>query len=323
MGLVGYVVFGAFLVVLLLIGVIASKSSKSTSDFWVGGRSFGPIVLAFGIVASIMHGGTMLSGVGLMSVKGPTALNNISFAAGFFVVLVFLAKKMRRFGGYTIPDYLAARFESNSVRLVSSAIIFLTSIVTLIAQSKTMGIIVGQILGIPTIAATVLGVAIFTIYTLMGGMKGVIWTNIVQFAFMMFGAVVLAVAIFRNIGGMSAVMTASEEVAPGFTSLTGFYQPMAFFSWHLVWFIAYFTRVEMVSKIYVAKDEKTAKWALPLSCIMLLVFISFTVYFSGAARVLVVDKVALTSSDQALTSLYTMLLSPAWASLALAGLAAA
>lgn len=321
MGLIGYLVFGGFLIALLLIGFFHSKNQDDSSDFWVGGRSFGPLVLGIGITASIMHGGTLLSGVGLMAVMGPTVLNNLSFALGFAVVLVFLSKKMRRFGGYTIPDYLSERFESNAVRIVSSVIVLIASIVTLIAQTKTMGIIVGQILGVPFSIAVILGAFIFTSYTMMGGMKGVVWTNILQFAFMMAGVIILAVAIFKNIGGMTSVMTEAEAINPGFTSLTGFYEPMAFFSWHLVWFVAYFTRVEMVSKMYAAKDEKTAKWSLVIGLAFLLLFINFGVYFSGAARVLVMDK--LQSSDQALTVLFTELLSPTLASLSLAGLAAA
>ena len=321
MGLAGYLVFGGFLIVLLLIGFLTSKGQDDASDFWVGGRSFGPLVLGIGITASIMHGGTLLSGVGLMAVMGPTVLNNLSFALGFFVVLVFLAKKMRRFGGYTIPDYLAERFESNTVRIVSSTIVLIASIVTLIAQTKTMGIIVGQILGIPIEVAIILGAFIFTTYTIMGGMKGVVWTNIIQYIFMLIGVFVLAVAIFKDLGGMTSVLTQAEAAEPGFTSLTGFYEPMAFISWHLVWFIAYFTRVEMISKMYTAKDEKTAKWSLVIALAFLLLFINFTVYFSGAAKVLVMDN--LETSDQALTVLFSTLLSPTVASIALAGLAAA
>lgn len=323
MGLAGYLVFGALLVILIGIGLLTSRKQSATSDFWVGGRSFGPLVLGIGITASIMHGGTLLSGVGLMSLMGPNVLNNLSFVLGFFVILVYLARKLRKFGGYTIPDILASRFESNTVRLVSSAIVFVTAIVTLIAQTKTMGIIVGQILGIPMELAIVIGGLIFVTYTLMGGMKGVIWTNIAQFGFMMVGVIVLAVSIFKNLGGMTSVMQQADAIAPGFTSLTGFYQPMAFISWHFVWFIAYFTRVEMVSKMYIAKDEKTAKWSLPIALTGILIFINFAVYFSGAARVLVIGNVDLASSDQALTTLFSMLLNPTMASIALAGLAAA
>lgn len=321
MGVIGYVVFGGFLVGLLLVGVLFSKKQEDSSDFWVGGRSFGPLVLGIGITASIMHGGTLLSGVGLMASAGVNLLNNLSFAAGFFVVLVFLAKKLRRFGGYTIPDILGARFESEQVRLLSSLIVLIASIVTLIAQTKSMGIIVGQILGLPQEVAIVLSVVIFASYTIMGGMRGVIWTNIIQFAFMMLGVVVLAVAIFRDIGGMTAVMSLTGEVAPTVTSFYGAWGPMQFFSWHFVWFIAYFTRVEMVSKMYTARDERTAKWSLAIALAFLLLFINFTVYFSGAARLLVMDGLA--SSDQALPVLFTKMLSPAIASIALAGLTAA
>ena len=77
----------------------------------------------------------------------------------------------------------------------------------------------------------------------------------------------------------------------------------------------------MVSKMYTARDERTAKWSLAIALAFLLLFINFTVYFSGAARLLVMDGLA--SSDQALPVLFTKMLSPAIASIALAGLAAA
>lgn len=322
MGTIGYVVFGIFLIIMIVTGVIASKEQKNSADFWVGGRSFGVLVLALGITASIMHGGTMLSGVGYTAYNGPITLNNLSFSIGFFVVLVYLARKLRKFGGFTIPDFLAERFESNTVRLVSAAIIIVASVLTLIAQTKTMGIIVGQILGIDINIAIILGGLIFTMYTVMGGLKGVVWTNIFQYIFMMLGAVVLGVAIYKSYGGMSNVMVAAEASAPGWTSPTGFWSgPMALISWYFVWVVAYFTRIEMVTKVYAAKNEKVAKWALPVSLLLLLIFINFVIYFAGAARLEIWDMGL--PPDKILTTLMSVMLSPLWASIALAGLAAA
>lgn len=322
MGTIGYVVFGIFLLIMVITGVIAAKGQKNSADFWVGGRSFGVVVLALGITASIMHGGTMLSGVGYTAYRGPITLNNLSFSIGFFIVLVYLARKLRKFGGFTIPDFLAERFESNTVRLVSSAIIIVASVLTLIAQTKTMGIIVGEILGIHMNVAIVLGGLIFITYTVMGGLKGVVWTNIFQYIFMMIGAIILGVAVYKSYGGFSDVMVAAEASAPGWSSPTGFWAgPSAVMSWYFVWVVAYFTRIEMVSKVYAAKNERVAAWSLPVSLLFLLIFINFVIYFAGAARVAIWDMGL--PPDKILTTLISVMLSPLWGSLALAGLAAA
>ncbi len=318
----GFVVLALFLLSLLVIGWFTSKLQKTTADYWVAGRSFGVVVLSFGIVASIMHGGTMLGGVGMTAARGAITLNNLSFAAGFFIVVAYLAQKLRHLGAFTLPDFMGERFESNTLRGVSALIILVASVVTVIAQTKTMGIVLSQMTGMPQIYATVLGTTIFVLYTAMGGLMAVVWTNIIQYGFMMIGAVILAVSIFQRLGGLTAVTQAAAAVAPGWNTLGGVgWEPMALISWYVVWFIAYFTRVEFVTKLYSAKDEKTAKLAVPLSLFLLLIFINFVVYFAGAARVLVWDKVA--NPDMALPVLMSTLLSPLASAFALAGVAAA
>jgi len=322
MKITGIIIFGLFLALMILVGVLSSKHQKNTSDFWVGSRGFGKFVLAIAIVASIMHGGTLVGGVGMMAAKGPTVLNNISFAIGFLIVLVFMADKLRRFGGYTLPDYMGARYESIKFQAFSAIVVMVAAIATLIAQTKTMGIVVEQMTGIPFAVALVASTLIFVFYTAVGGMRAAIWTDIIQWLFMMVGVIALAIAIWKPLGGMSGMVTKVEGVAPGWSSLTGLgWTPMAFISWHVVWLIAYFTRIEFVTKMYTAKDVKTARSSVALGLPLLLIFINFTVLFAGAARVLVWNDVA--SPDKALTTLIANYMDPFWASVSLAGIAAA
>lgn len=322
MQILGIVIFSLFLVTMVLVGVISAKYQKDTSEFWVGSRGFGGFVLAVAIVASIMHGGTLVGGVGMMAAKGPTVLNNLSFALGFLVVLVYMAEKLRRFGGYTLPDFMGSRFESHQFQAFSAFVVLVAAAASLIAQTKTMGIVVQQMTGIPLWVALVVSTLIFVFYTTVGGMRAAIWTDIIQWVFMMVGVIALVIALWKPMGGMSGMTAKVEAAAPGWTSLTGIgWTPMAFISWHVVWFIAYFTRIEFVTKMYTARDVKTARFSVVLGLVLLLIFINTTVFFSGAARVLV--WTGLKSPDQALTTLIGGYMDPFWASVALAGIAAA
>ncbi len=185
-----------------------------------------------------------------------------------------------------------------------------------------MGIVVQQMTGIPLGVALVAATLIFVFYTTVGGMKAAIWTDIIQWLFMMVGVIALAIAIWKPMGGMSGMVTKVEGIAPGWSSLTGIgWTPMAFVSWHVVWLIAYFTRIEFVTKMYTAKDEKTARFFSGSGTCLAAVFINFTVLFAGAAR----DGLepASRAPINALPLLISSYLDPFWASISLAGIAAA
>lgn len=322
MNIAGILVFGTFLILMIVVGILAAKYQKSTSEFWVGNRGFGTAVLSIAIVASIMHGGTLLGGTGVMAAQGPTTLNNLSFALGFLVVLAFMAGKLRRFGGYTLPDLMGSRFESHKFQAFSAVVVLVAAVASLIAQTKTMGIVVSQLTGVPLSVALTISTIIFVFYTTVGGMRAAIWTDIIQWAFMMIGVIALGAFLWKPMGGISGMAVKVETVAPGWTSLTGIgWAPMAFISWHVVWFIAYFTRIEFITKMYTAKDEKTARKSVAVALILLLLFINVTVFFAGAARVMVWDAVK--SPDQALPFLVDKVMTPFWAAVTLSGIAAA
>ena len=105
----GAVVFGSYLVAMIVIGVLSGRQQKDAADFWVAGRRFGVVAMVLGLMASIMHGGSILSGVAFAGTFGGVAiLPFISFAAGFLVILLFFARKLRRTGAFTLADYMGA-----------------------------------------------------------------------------------------------------------------------------------------------------------------------------------------------------------------------
>jgi solute:Na+ symporter, SSS family len=323
-GIAGYVVFGLYLLIMVVIGVASGRQQQSAGDLWVAGRRFGTAVLVMGLMAAIMHGGSILSGVAFAGAFGGVAiLPFMSFSLGFLVILLFLAKKLRDSRAYTLPDYMGDRFDSRPLRAFSAFVVAASSVVYLIAQIRGMGLILEGLLGFPFRTSMVIGTALFVFYVAMGGMLAVIWTNVFQFLFMWLGLIILMPGVYHAAGGWSAVLERANAVAPGWTSVLGTRWTWGYLlSWWLVWFVAYATRIELITKVFIARDSKVARYALPTTCLLVILFLLYgNLYLGAAARILVWD--GLRSPDQALPALSNLVLGPTAAAIALTGIASA
>jgi sodium/proline symporter len=186
-----------------------------------------------------------------------------------------------------------------------------------------MAFILERLLGIDFMLSLVLGTVIFVAYVAMGGLLAVVWTNIAQFLFMWIGLLILVPYVYDAVGGWSSVLQQVEAVAPGWTSPTGTQWSASYMvSWYLIWLVAYSTRLELVTKMYAAKDHRIARASVPIAIGLIMIFLLYGNFYLGAAvRVLVWDQLA--SPDQAFPVLVTQLLTPALAAIALTGIASA
>src|SRR5256885_5295423 len=123
--------------------------------------------------------------------------------------------------GFTLPDYMGARFESNFLRGYSALIIFISSVLYMIAQIRVMGFLLERLLGIPFVAGMALGTGIFILFVTMGGLLAVVWTDILLFVLMWTGLIALMPAVKAAAGGLTHVLMAADSVAPGWTSVRG------------------------------------------------------------------------------------------------------
>ena len=320
----GLLIFGAYLVVVIAIGVASGRQQRSEADLWVAGRRFGTLVMTLGIMAAVMHGGAILSGVAFAgSFGGVAILPLMSFAFGFLFILVFFARKLRQINVFTLPDFMGDRFDSHTLRTFSAFVVATSSIVYLIAQIRGIGLILEQLLNIPFVLAMVLGTGLFIFYVALGGMLAIIWTNVFQFILMWIGLIILMPAVYNAVGGLTSVMHQVEAVAPGWTSLTGTTWNWGYLlSWWLVWFVAYSTRLELLTKVFVARDDKVARYALPTSCLLICIFLLYgNLYLGGAARILVWDGIQ--TPDQAFPALSAAVLGSFASAITLTGIASA
>jgi SSS family transporter len=311
-------------VVIIAIGVISARYQRTSEDFWVASRRFGLAVMVMANMAAIMHGGSILSGIAFAGRFGGVAiLPYLSFALGFAVILFFFARKLRESRGFTLPDYMGDRFDSRFLRGWSALMVAVSSIVYVIAQIRGMGFILERLLGVPFYWGLVIGTLIFVFYVALGGLLAVVWTNVAQFIFMWVGLLILGPFVYNMAGGWFDVLDKVEQVAPGWTSPRGLAWTTSFvISWYVVWFVAYCTRIELVTKMFAARDHKIARWSLPWTILLVMIFLLYgNLYLGGAARILVWDQIS--NPDQAFPALVGAALGPFLAAIALTSIASA
>lgn len=321
---IGVGIFSLYFIVVLGIGIVASRYQKTEDDFWVAGRRFGLVVLVIANMAAILNGGALISGAGYAARFGGVAiLPFFGFALGIAIVFFWVAKKLRQSGGITLPDYMGDRFDSNFLRAWSAIIVAVSSIIYLVAQIRGMAFVLESLLPISFFWGLALGTVIFVAYVALGGLLAVVWTNIAQFIFVWVGLAVLGPALYEHFGGWSDMLQKVEAVAPGWTSVKGLEWSWSYLiSWHIIWCVAYCTRIELVTKMYAARDHRIARYSLPLTVLLVIVFLTYgNLYLGAAARVLVWDEIR--SPDQAFPLLITTYLTPLVAAFVLTGIASA
>ena len=322
--LAGYLVFGAYIVLMVLIGLWSGRQQKGADDLWVAGRRFGTVVMVLGLMSSVMHGGSILSGVAFAAAFGGVAiLPLISFAAGFLVILLFFARKLREIGAFTLSDFMADRYASVGLRAFTAVVIAFSCVIYLVAQIRGMGIVLSDLLDMPFVTAMTVGTLLFVFYVVVGGILAVMWTNIAQFLIMWLGLLVIVPYVWQKAGGWTSVLEQAEAVAPGWTSVVGTQWSWGYlFSWWVVWFIAYSTRIELITKVFVARDSNVARYALPTTCLLVMGFLLLgNLYLGAAARVLVFD--GLSTPDEAFPALVTSVLGPVATAVVLTSIASA
>ncbi len=259
----------AYLIACVLIGVLASRRVLgSNEEYWVAGRSVGPWVNAIALMAALASGGSIIGVMGLAYSKGiPTTLAFFAGAVvGFPLAAILVAPHLRRFGKFTITDFLSARFPSPIVRFGVPLLIVLSFTVYIVAQMKAAGLTAEALLGIPYNTALVLSAVVFVAYVSFGGMLAVTWTDVVQGAIMLAVIIIAAFVLIAEFGGASAIFSTAMERAPplGEAGDAGLSSSLGAF---VIWAAAIPVVPHVVMRVYAAKDARGAQLSLNMAMI--------------------------------------------------------
>ncbi|MFI6030872.1 cation acetate symporter [Amycolatopsis magusensis] len=198
-------IFGAFVVVTLVIVFRASRNTKTASDYYAAGRAFSGPQNGIAIAGDYLSAASFLGIAGAIAVYGYDGfLYSIGFLVAWLVALLLVAELLRNTGKFTMGDVLAFRMKQRPVRAAAATSTLAVSFFYLLAQMAGAGILVSLLLGISSTAGQAVVIAVvglvMIIYVLVGGMKGTTWVQIIKAALLITGAFAMTVWVLARYG---------------------------------------------------------------------------------------------------------------------------
>jgi cation/acetate symporter len=166
----------------LYIGIAIYNKAKATSDFYVAGRGVPPIFNGMAIGADWMSAASFIGMAGTIMLLGYDGLAYIMGWTGGYLLLTFLlAPQLRKYGRYTVPDFIGDRFDSHTARVIAAICTIIISFTYSIGQLSGSGVVIGRLFEIDAKVGTMIGVILIAFYAAFGGMKGITWTQVAQY----------------------------------------------------------------------------------------------------------------------------------------------
>ena len=195
-----YLVVGATFA--LYIGIAIWARAGSTGEFYVAGKGVHPVANGMATAADWMSAASFISMAGLIAFTGyGGSVFLMGWTGGYVLLALLLAPYLRKFGKFTVPEFIGERFYSKTARLVAVVCLILASVTYVIGQMKGIGVAFSRFLETSYEAGLYIGMGIVFIYAVLGGMKGITYTQIAQYCVLIVAYTLPAVFISLNLTG--------------------------------------------------------------------------------------------------------------------------
>ncbi|MBK8944676.1 MAG: cation acetate symporter [Ignavibacteriae bacterium] len=186
----------------IYIGIAFWSRAGSTKDFYVAGRGVHPIVNGMATAADWMSAASFISMAGLISFMGyDGSVYLMGWTGGYVLLALLLAPYLRKFGKFTVPDFIGDRYYSNIARTVAIIAAIVVSFTYVAGQMRGVGVVFARFLEVPINTGVYIGMAIVFIYAVIGGMKGITYTQVAQYCVLIFAYMVPAIFISLTLTG--------------------------------------------------------------------------------------------------------------------------
>ena len=186
----------------LYIGIAIWSKAKSTKEFYVAGGNISPLSNGMATAADWMSAASFLSMAGIIAFSGYGGSVFLMGWTGGYVLLAFLvAPYLRKYGKFTVPEFIGERFYSKTARLVAVLCLIVVSVTYVIGQMKGVGVAFSRFLETDYSTGLFIGMAIVFFYAVLGGMKGITYTQIAQYVVLIFAFTVPAIFISLELTG--------------------------------------------------------------------------------------------------------------------------
>ena len=202
----------------LYIGIAIWSRAASTKDFYVAGSHVHPVANGMATAADWMSAASFISMAGLIAFMGyGGSLFLMGWTGGYVLLAMLLAPYLRKFGKFTVPEFIGDRYYSKTARIVAVICLIVASVTYVIGQMKGIGVAFSRFLEVDYNVGLVIGMGIVFVYAVLGGMKGITYTQIAQYCVLIFAYTIPAIFISMQLTGvpipqigLGSTMTGSE-----------------------------------------------------------------------------------------------------------------
>ncbi len=189
----------------LYIGIAVYNKAKATSDFYVAGRGVPPVFNGMAIGADWMSAASFIGLAGTVMILGYDGLAYIMGWTGGYLLLTFLlAPQLRKYGRYTVPEFIGDRYNSHTARVIAAICTIIISFTYSIGQLSGSGVVIGRLFEIDAKVGTMIGVVLIAFYAAFGGMKGITWTQVAQYIVLIIAYLIPVIFMSLQITGNPA-----------------------------------------------------------------------------------------------------------------------
>ncbi|MBL4828111.1 MAG: cation acetate symporter [Spongiibacteraceae bacterium] len=186
----------------LYIGIAIWARAGTTQEFYIAGGGIHPVANGMATAADWMSAASFISMAGLIAFYGyGGAVFLMGWTGGYVLLAMLIAPYLRKYGKFTVPEFIGDRFYSRTARIVAVVCLIIASVTYVIGQMKGIGVAFSRFLEVSYNTGLVVGMGIVFIYAVLGGMKGITYTQIAQYCVLIFAYTIPAVFISLNLTG--------------------------------------------------------------------------------------------------------------------------
>ena len=180
----------------LYIGIAIRTRAKSTGDFYVAGKGVHPVANGMATAADWMSAASFISMAGIISFAGyDGSVYLMGWTGGYVLLALLLAPYLRKFGKFTVPDFVGDRYYSQFARLVAVLCAIFISFTYVAGQMRGVGVVFSRFLEVDITLGVLIGMGLVFFYAVLGGMKGITYTQVAQYCVLIFAFMVPAIFI--------------------------------------------------------------------------------------------------------------------------------
>ena len=186
----------------LYIGIAIWSRAGSTKEFYVAGGGVSPLANGMATAADWMSAASFISMAGLISFMGyDGSVYLMGWTGGYVLLALLLAPYLRKFGKFTVPDFIGDRYYSNTARIVAVICALIVSFTYVAGQMRGVGVVFSRFLEVDINTGVIIGMVIVLFYAVLGGMKGITYTQVAQYCVLIFAFMVPAIFISIQMTG--------------------------------------------------------------------------------------------------------------------------